>query len=174
MPAIEASTAVYLDSAQPSMTAVAARVTQQEQAIPADERIISAEIAAQPVELGNDELGLVLLARRERSRELLSFAQLRRRQTVLRELQTAQSREPGEATGNPRSGTTSASLGASVEEPKTQADRTVSQLIQFERAAGGLGWQRSCSATAILLKRRSGIYPCPCTGKRYSPPGTPC
>jgi hypothetical protein len=133
MPAIEASTAVYLDSAQPSMTAVAARVTQQEQAIPADERIISAEIAAQPVELGNDELGLVLLARRERSRELLSFAQLRRRQTVLRELQTAQSREPGEATGNPRSGTTSASLGASVEEPKTQADRTVSQLIQFER-----------------------------------------
>jgi|SRR5262245_1106545 len=100
----EASTAVYLYSAEPSMTAVASRMAQRrEQAIPADEQIISAEI--------------------------LSFAQWWRMQTVPREMQTAQSRELGVAIGS----TMSASSGASLEEPRTQADRAVSQLIQFER-----------------------------------------
>ena len=100
----EASTAVYLYSAEPSMTAVASRMDQRrEQAIPADEQIISAEI--------------------------LSFAQWWRMQTVPREMQTAQSRELGVAIGS----TMSASSGASLEEPRTQADRAVSQLIQFER-----------------------------------------
>jgi hypothetical protein len=104
----EASTAVYLYSAEPSMTAVASRTAQRrEQAIPADEQIISAEI--------------------------LSFAQWWRMQTVPREIQTAQSRELGVAIGSPRGSTMSASSGASLEEPRTQADRTVSQLIQFER-----------------------------------------
>jgi len=86
------------------MTAVASRMAQRrEQAIPADEQIISAEI--------------------------LSFAQWWRMQTVPREMQTAQSRELGVAIGS----TMSASSGASLEEPRTQADRAVSQLIQFER-----------------------------------------
>jgi hypothetical protein len=107
MPAIEASTTVYLYTAEPSMTALASRVTQRrEEAIPGTEEQI-------------------------RFLDFVSRDEWRR-QIKPRDIQTAQTEEQGVATANTRAGAISVWASPLPEEPKTQADRTVSQLIQFQ------------------------------------------
>jgi hypothetical protein len=130
MPAtIEASTVLYLYTAETSMTAIASRLAQRREQLA---RVREQAIPAEVLRLDQWQEQAIPAGEQAISTELLWLAQ-RRLQSVTLETQAPQPRGQGVTTVS--RGTMSVTPDASVrsEEPKTQADRIVAQLVQFER-----------------------------------------